>query len=466
MKFKEISVVVPCFNEGRTIYKNIHEIHRYLEANFGAFEIITVNDGSSDNTLEELRKLEQEIKIMIVHNPINGGKGKAVREGILASKFEIAMFLDADLAIPIEELGKFVPRIETGADLAIASRFVPGLIVKIPVIWYRKIMENVFRVMRMAILDNWKIKDTQCGFKVFKGSAARKIFSMATVDRFAFDSEIIFIASKIGCPIKELPITLENPRFSHIRIFYDPLNMLSSLLRIRFNDFLGAYKYKTLPEHGRVIISADDFGKNEKVNSRTLELAEKRKIGRVAIMTDGVFSPEEITRLKNSGVLLDIHLTATKQKERKGFVLRSVLFIFGFFFGNGTEKTRLSWENQIGKFIELFGKNPDGINSHEHIHFFPPYFKIVSELAEKYGIKHIRFGKNVMVSKNPVSLMLHILNKINQRVFKKTNLKTSDNLIGLDWTKDSFKKAEDLGGQTEIVSHPERDEEYEIILEK
>lgn len=239
-----ISVIIPCFNEGKTIYQNIKEINRYLGQKFSYFEIIAVNDGSADNTLSELRLVQQEVPIHLINNEQNEGKGKAVRDGILASRYEIVMFLDADLAIPIEELEKFLQDLEKGSDIVIASRFVPGLKILKPVLWYRKIMEKIFRILRMVILNSWKVKDTQCGFKVFRKDTAKRIFGMATINRFAFDAEIIFISKKFGYSIKELPITLQNPPQSHVRIFRDSVNMFFSLIKIRINDLSGVYQWK------------------------------------------------------------------------------------------------------------------------------------------------------------------------------------------------------------------------------
>jgi dolichyl-phosphate beta-glucosyltransferase len=244
MNSEKLSVVIPCFNEERNIYNNIQKIHRYLENNFETFEIIAVNDGSADKTIEELKKIQSYIPLVIIDNEINEGKGKVVRDGVLESNHEIIMFMDADLAIPIEELEKFIVEIKNGYDLVIASRFVPGLKVTKRVLWYRKIMEKFFRIIRMAILNNYKVQDTQCGFKVFKHEAAMKIFPPMTIKRFAFDSEIIFIAGKHKFKIKELPITLQNPVRSSIRIFRDPINMFCDLIKIRLNDASGKYKLK------------------------------------------------------------------------------------------------------------------------------------------------------------------------------------------------------------------------------
>lgn len=240
---KKISVVVPCFREGKTIYQNLQKIESFLSQNFQEWEIIAVNDGSPDDTAQEIKKAEKDILgVLAIDNKINAGKGKAVRDGILKSDGDIVMFLDADLAMPIEDVGKFIAEIENGYDLAIASRFVPGLKVVKPVLWYRRVMEKIFRILRMVIISNYSVQDTQCGFKVFSRRATKDIFSVARLNRFAFDAEIIFIATQRGYKIKELPVVLQNPTTSSVRIFRDSLNMFCDLFKIRWNNFAGKYK--------------------------------------------------------------------------------------------------------------------------------------------------------------------------------------------------------------------------------
>lgn len=244
MKNTKISVVTPCFNEGRNIRKNIKRIDDYLKQRFDRYEIIAVNDGSRDNTAEELFALREEIGLKVIDNKQNQGKGGAVKDGMFASdqENEIAMFVDSDLGIPIEELDKFVAEIKNGHDIIIASRFVQGGKIIQSVQFHRKLMEKAFRLIRMAITNNWNVKDTQCGFKVFRREAAMKIFPKLTVKRFAFDAEVIFVANKYGYKIKELPIHLQNPPSRSLRIFRDPVNMVWDLLRIRRNDWKGKYE--------------------------------------------------------------------------------------------------------------------------------------------------------------------------------------------------------------------------------
>lgn len=240
-----ISIILPCFNEAKKIQENVLEVFDYLKKNFTDFEIITVNDGSSDDTLEKLRELKkqnQHIPLRIINRRQNSGKGEAVKIGMLLNRYQVTMFMDADQAIPIYELEKFVKELKKGNDLVIASRFVSGLKILKPVLWYRSLMEKVFRLLRMIITNNYDIQDTQCGFKVFTREAANKLFPLLTVKRFSFDVELIFLAKKMGLKIKELPISLQNPQESHIRIINDSWNMFCDLLRIRLNDLQGKYK--------------------------------------------------------------------------------------------------------------------------------------------------------------------------------------------------------------------------------
>ena len=242
MDTRTISVVVPCFNEGKRIYRNIAKIREFLSERFSSFQIIAVNDGSTDDTLVELVRAERDFSITIIDRKRNGGKGKAVRAGMLAGTGDIVMFLDADLGIPIESLDEFLPELGKGANIVIASRMVLGLRVARPVRVHRRFMERIFRLLRIAIIGNPKIRDTQCGFKVFTREAAADIFPRLTIDRFAFDAEIVFIAGMLGYRVREMPIVLQNPVRTSVRIFLDPINMIADLFRIRWNGLTGKYR--------------------------------------------------------------------------------------------------------------------------------------------------------------------------------------------------------------------------------
>lgn len=466
---EKISVIVPCFNEEKTIAKNIQIIHNYLTEHYASFEIIVSNDGSTDKTLSELNKIKNEFSLKIINTIKNAGKGNAVKNGILASdpESEVVMFLDADLAIPINELNKFYNALKTQKlDLAIASRFVPGLRVVEPVLWYRKIMEKVFRLLRAIILNDWQVKDSQCGFKVFRRSSAMRIFNLSTISRFAFDSEVIFLAKKFNFSIKELPITLCNPRISHIRIVADSVNMFFALFKIRLNNFKGLYK--TNPEEfwQTAIISVDDFGANHRANKKILRLIQAKKIDRVAIMIKRELSKEEIKALKKSGIKLDLHLELFPNEEAAptgGILRRGIRFYLQYLRGDFySSRIKQLWNEQIQDFERIFDQKPDGLNAHEHVHLFPSFFKITCQLAKKNKIKYIRVSKKGQPFVNKI--IRHILQKLyrkNKKILRKfPTLHTSRYMLSLDWIIKSKNPAKFLKPETEIVCHPGRRNEY------
>jgi len=221
-----------------------------------------------------------------------------------------------------------------------------------------------------------------------------------------------------------------------------------------------------------IVIVADDFGISPAANAHILELARANKIDRVAVMVNGRFSDREIAELLATNKPLEIHLNLAqnpeeeKRKIEEGFFSRSLFFVFNFLFGKiRPSRVEKEWAGQIEKFKKLFGRYPAGLNSHEHIHFFPPYFKIAVGLARRFEIPRIRFGrKGIIKGQNGASKIISNLRKRNCRIFKESGLETSDFLASLDWIKDLEKFFNNfLDRKTEIVCHPERQREKEII---
>ncbi|MFZ2153723.1 MAG: ChbG/HpnK family deacetylase [Candidatus Moraniibacteriota bacterium] len=469
---EKISVVIPCFNEEKTIAANIQKIHTYLKEHFHSFEIIAVDDGSTDNTKDQINLLTGEIPLKLIATTQNTGKGHAVKSGILSASPDsfAVMFLDADLAIPIEETAKFFTALKSQKlDIVIASRFVPGLKIVEPVLWYRKIMEIIFRFLRSIILNDWQVKDSQCGFKVFRRSVALKIFKLTNISRFAFDSEVIYLAKKFSFTIRELPITLCNPQKSHIRIVKDSLNMFFALFKIRYNSFRGIYHYNLAQDTSELIFSADDFGASQKTNRRILKLVQAGKINRVAVMINRDLSKKDIKLLKKSGVTLDLHLELfiDKKLKLKGSAWgRGLAFYFGYLRGD-FQPTRIKriWAEQIQKFEEVFNQKPAGLNSHEHFHLFPPFFRIVCLLAQKNNIRYVRLGKKKSpLTFNLTNYILRKFNKKNNRLFfNYSRLATSRHLISLDWVINKKNPLQSVPAQTELVCHPQRKSEYKFL---
>lgn len=236
-----------------------------------------------------------------------------------------------------------------------------------------------------------------------------------------------------------------------------------------------------------LIIAADDFGVSKLANRRILELAKNKKLDRVAVMVGGIYSEEEIAALLASGVKLDIHLYVLPEgyfQNRSGEKRENILRRIGVFLIDLTggryraTRVRLIWQNQIEEFKKTFGRYPDGLNSHEHLHFFPGLFRAALRLKDKFSIGYLRLGKaKARLSWNNVAFVLDSLRqidiKLNKLVFPPAGnaklfpgeINTSDYLVSFDWIKDAQKFFTHLpnSGQTELVFHPERDTEFEFI---
>lgn len=224
----------------------------------------------------------------------------------------------------------------------------------------------------------------------------------------------------------------------------------------------------------KYIISADDFGISEIADKNILKLAENGKIDRVSVMPSFKLKTDHIERLVKSRCKIDIHLNIenlqnSPKRKQAGIVYRIFHFVF-LFFSMKLSKSEIKkkWEKQFENFYEVFGRYPDGINSHEHVHFFPPYLDIVFEMQKKYNIPYIRFAeRKIMAQMSIIGIILTFLRKLSVKKFKKSKAKTSDFLVSLDWIKDvsSFISVNSRK-KVEIVCHPERKNEFDILVNK
>lgn len=226
-----LSIIIPAYNEDKRIKKTLEKILNYLSIISYTWEIILVDDGSTDRTSDNSREIIKDTRLIVIKNPVNMGKGYSVKKGILASKGEIVLFLDADLSTPIEEMDKMLLWIEKGYDIVIGSRALPDSIIELPQAWYRQSMGKIFNLLiRAFVLKGFK--DTQCGFKCFKREAAMRIFELQRLSGFAFDVEILLIARKFGFNIKEVPVRWINSPESKVHIIKGSLSMLMELFKI------------------------------------------------------------------------------------------------------------------------------------------------------------------------------------------------------------------------------------------
>ena len=229
-----ISVVIPAYNEEIRIRESLIEARSFFNKSDLDYEMIVVDDGSSDRTVEIVRNVSSDIpNLKLVRYKENRGKGYALRTGVLVTKGDPVLVMDADLSTPMEELWKLMPYLTEGqADLAIGSRALAlsDIIRKQP--WWRQGMGKIFNsIVRVLVIDGFS--DTQCGFKLFTGSVARELFGQAMVDRFAYDVEILALAAHKGYRIAEVPIRWINSPESKVNPVKDSLRMLADILRIR-----------------------------------------------------------------------------------------------------------------------------------------------------------------------------------------------------------------------------------------
>jgi dolichyl-phosphate beta-glucosyltransferase len=188
-----------------------------------------VNDGSTDKTKEVVRECKNK-NIQIIDNNENKGKGYSIKQGFLTATKEWVLFTDADLSTPIEEFDTFLRY--SDYDVMVGSRNLPDSLIVVKQPFLRSTLGKIFPFfVRLLVLPG--IKDTQCGFKLFRKEAAQKIAELQTIDGFCFDVEQLVIAKKLGYSIKEVPISWHNDERSKIKIVKDSVRMFLDLVRIK-----------------------------------------------------------------------------------------------------------------------------------------------------------------------------------------------------------------------------------------
>jgi glycosyltransferase involved in cell wall biosynthesis len=237
----QLSIVIPAYNESLRIEGTLGRVLECIETRGWDAEVLVVDDGSSDDTAAIVQRwMKTHKRLHLVKNPGNRGKGYSVRNGLLQAGGEIVMFTDADLSSPMEEAEQLMQAIDSGADVAIGSRWLDKLKQTVHQPLYRRFFGRCFNGVTRRVVG-LPFKDTQCGFKAFRREAAQTIFRLQTIERWGFDPEILFIARKLKYTIVEVPVTWGHDERSRISYLKDGMKMLQEMGQIRANSLKGKY---------------------------------------------------------------------------------------------------------------------------------------------------------------------------------------------------------------------------------
>jgi len=232
----ELSVVIPAYDEAERLRPSLERIVAYLGERGSEYEVLVVDDGSTDATAEVAAAFDG-VGVRVLRQPRNLGKGAAVRRGVLASRGRRVLVTDADLSTPIEAVERLEAELG-GADVVLGSRAVEGADVQVRQPLYRELMGKTFNLI-IRILGVRGFKDTQCGFKLVDGDVARRLFEDMVIDRFAFDVELVWLACRQSLRVVEVGVPwVDSPR-SRVHPIFDSARMFRDVLTFRFHHWRG-----------------------------------------------------------------------------------------------------------------------------------------------------------------------------------------------------------------------------------
>ena len=237
----KLSIIIPCFNEENRFGKGFDHYYSYLSKQKYPWELILVNDGSTDETLRLMQKASRKSpNVEVLSYKQNHGKGYAIAQGVKKAKGKYLLFSDIDHSVPIETIESFNKYFKEGYQVVIGSRRVKGAKIEIHQPFGREFLGKGFSFLVKFLIDS-KIKDATCGFKAFEGEVAEKIFSKISIFDWAFDAELLFLTKKFHYKIIQAPVVWKNVRGTKVNLQKDVLRSLIGLVKIRLNDLQGKY---------------------------------------------------------------------------------------------------------------------------------------------------------------------------------------------------------------------------------
>jgi dolichyl-phosphate beta-glucosyltransferase len=233
----DLSVIIPAYNEARSIQRTLTLVRDYLEKQGKTYEVIVSADGN-DGTREKAREFAAgDDRYSVIGSAERGGKGRGVREGFRIARGQIIGFVDADYKTPIEEVEKILPWFSHGYDIVIGSRRVGEARIERQQKLYRRVGSKVFALGMRAVTGLRGITDTQCGFKFFTRKAARDIFARQSIDSYMFDVEILRLAQTLGYKVKEVGIRWKDDGDSRLDLVAGNWRNGMDILRIGIKRF-------------------------------------------------------------------------------------------------------------------------------------------------------------------------------------------------------------------------------------
>ena len=237
-----LSLIIPAFNEEARIEKSLDRIVGFLQSQPYASEIIVIDDGSQDRTVEAVReRYGRYAGITVYPQARHVGKGGCVKQGMLLGAGEYLFFSDADLSVPIETLPRFLAYLETRWDVTIGTRQHPDAVIEVRQPFYREFLGRTFTKLSNGILG-LQVSDCTCGFKGFRREVARHLFSLQRLNDWSFDAEILYLARLHKYQVLEIPVTWRNDQKTKVRLLRDIVMSLLGLVKIRLYRCLWRYR--------------------------------------------------------------------------------------------------------------------------------------------------------------------------------------------------------------------------------
>lgn len=230
----ELSVIIPAYNEEKSISGTLTQVYEYLSAKKYRFEIIVVNDGSMDQTKQKVDEFLQSRKeVRLIDLRQNGGKGTALKKGMATVHHRLVLFMDADNATKISEWDKFERYFNEGVQVVVGSRHLPGARIIYPQPWFRRFMGAGYRILS-RFLFGLHVSDFNCGFKAYQTDIAQRIYSQLIMTDWTFDIEVFCLLRKEGIAVSEVPVSWSHvDKTSHKRVLSIAFKSFFSLLRLK-----------------------------------------------------------------------------------------------------------------------------------------------------------------------------------------------------------------------------------------